>query len=1031
MSTAVSSACLLFPLLMSSENHPTLCLFGAVNQDTRLQSRAPCHVDNPRQFYEDICNNYFFPPANPEDLCHFLDCVPKNDSCYYRRLWFDLDFHSKKLEEVDVFDNKDEIMEKFIIDLVFFCRKFYDVRKDLKIIVTRKEIGLKKYSNTEEYSAGYHVYTNMFVLGKYLPTLYKMMCKNNELLLDIKDLGINTPFETFVDKSVIGNPKQNNGCMFLGCTKNNVPSTYYLYLSFEFGEWRDIDTINGNDELKKLFYGTLLNYPDDDRDQFCEWSNPELFDNIMKNCHTNRYVDRLSNASEDTLKSASDMKGVKAKSMELTVAQMDDIYLPKLVLYYEALATINKGALFDQHDTWFKICAATKQIYNEKSALDLFYHYSNEKGHHRDLAYFNETWNNMKCDEYIHSNYILTTLLKYNLIDPSEKNDYTFMLLLNSWKGNGTIDSSTIVNLFHLYYFNDIYAVYTNLSDFTLYKYDEYNVLRKVDEYYDLRYFERAFTSFICEILKIFRSSQLYKEDEDYIKDIENKIKQASVKNRKNFKEWRETYLTLFGIPYATFINKYMVMEELHIYTQVGCICPYPVDKVICGDTFSIQKYEKEDMIFEELLLGAKYIENWSDDEMGKQVVEQFNTHIMRYCGFSTQYAELMKSILTSAFYINTQNKIAYILYGPTGANGKTVTIDLLAAIVGKNQCVVVNPDNLDENSISPKLVDMSNKCMYYMNELVDEDTSGKKRTYNPFQSRIFKEIAEKKSGSTARQLYSNVYANINYTGILFITSNVQPTAINASPIARRVCFLPSCCRFFPPGSKQLYEYQVDESLPPKKQEKVLVLKPNHYEMDPTIPELFRKYKDYIFSYLVQNYFFKSRCISLKVLEEEEHIAACKTKFFNKATEGYDIKDFVEKYINIDPYNANVVTIEEIFAFYKKINEKNNYTIKKDLEKFTNAFFGCLTSIDKFNKIDIVNVDRCYEASYYKSGTAHGIRGIMINKTFSHSLDPDIFCLERAISKVGPVCETTYDPYAKPIKRYIIGDHYYYNLDDN
>ena len=1031
MSTAVSSACLLFPLLMSSENHPTLCLFGAVNQDTRLQSRAPCHVDNPRQFYEDICNNYFFPPANPEDLCHFIDCVPKNDSCYYRRLWFDLDFHSKKLEEVDVFDNKDEIMEKFIIDLVFFCRKFYDVRKDLKIIVTRKEIGLKKYSNTEEYSAGYHVYTNMFVLGKYLPTLYKMMCKNNELLLDIKDLGINTPFETFVDKSVIGNPKQNNGCMFLGCTKNNVPSTYYLYLSFEFGEWRDIDTINENNELKKLFYGTLLNYPDDDRDQFCEWSNPELFDNIMKNCHTNRYVDRLSNASEDTLKTASDMKSVKAKSMELTVAQMDDIYLPKLVLYYEALATINKGALFDQHDTWFKICAATKQIYNEKSALDLFYHYSNEKGHHRDLAYFNETWNNMKCDEYIHSNYILTTLLKYNLIDPSEKNDYTFMLLLNSWKGNGTIDSSTIVNLFHLYYFNDIYAVYTNLSDFTLYKYDEYNVLRKVDEYYDLRYFERAFTSFICEILKIFRSSQLYKEDEDYIKDIENKIKQASVKNRKNFKEWRETYLTLFGIPYATFINKYMVMEELHIYTQVGCICPYPVDKVICGDTFSIQKYEKEDMIFEELLLGAKYIENWSDDEMGKQVVEQFNTHIMRYCGFSTQYAELMKSILTSAFYINTQNKIAYILYGPTGANGKTVTIDLLAAIVGKNQCVVVNPDNLDENSISPKLVDMSNKCMYYMNELVDEDTSGKKRTYNPFQSRIFKEIAEKKSGSTARQLYSNVYANINYTGILFITSNVQPTAINASPIARRVCFLPSCCRFFPPGSKQLYEYQVDESLPPKKQEKVLVLKPNHYEMDPTIPELFRKYKDYIFSYLIQNYFFKSRCLSLKVLEEEEHIAACKTKFFNKATEGYDIKDFVEKYINIDPYNANVVTIEEIFAFYKKINEKNNYTIKKDLEKFTNAFFGCLTSIDKFNKIDIVNVDRCYEASYYKSGTAHGIRGIMINKTFSHSLDPDIFCLERAISKVGPVCETTYDPYAKPIKRYIIGDHYYYNLDDN
>ena len=1025
MSTAVSSACLLFPLLMSSENHPTLCLFGAVNQDTRLQSRAPCHVDNPRQFYEDICNNYFFPPANPEDLCHFIDCVPKNDSCYYRRLWFDLDFHSKKLEEVDVFDNKDEIMEKFIIDLVFFCRKFYDVRKDLKIIVTRKEIGLKKYSNTEEYSAGYHVYTNMFVLGKYLPTLYKMMCKNNELLLDIKDLGINTPFETFVDKSVIGNPKQNNGCMFLGCTKNNVPSTYYLYLSFEFGEWRDIDTINENNELKKLFYGTLLNYPDDDRDQFCEWSNPELFENMNKYRNGTKYYDRLSNASEDTLKSASDMKSVNAKPMELTVAQMDDIYLPKLVLYYEALATINKGALFDQHDTWFKICAATKQIYNEKSALDLFYHYSNEKGHHRDMAYFNETWNNMKCDEYIHSNYILTTLLKYNLIDPSEKNDYTFMLLLNSWKENGTIDSSTIVNLFHLYYFNDIYAVYTNFNDFKLYKYDEYNVLRKVDEYYDLRYFERAFTSFICEILKIFRSSNLYKEDEGYIKDIENKIKQASVKNRKNFKEWRETYLTLFGIPYATFINKYMVMEELHIYTQVGCICPYPVDKVICGDTFCIQKYEKEDMIFEELLLGAKYIENWSNDEMGKQVVEQFNTHIMRYCGFSTQYAELMKSILTSAFYINTQNKIAYILYGPTGANGKTVTIDLLAAIVGKNQCVVVNPDNLDENSISPKLVDMSNKCMYYMNELVDEDTSGKKRTYNPFQSRIFKEIAEKKSGSTARQLYSNVYANINYTGILFIPSNVQPTAINASPIARRVCFLPSCCRFFPPGSNQLYEYQVDESLPPK------VLKPNHYEMDPTIPELFRKYKDYIFSYLVQNYFFKSRCLSLKELEEEEHIAACKTKFFNKATEGYDIKDFVEKYINIDPYNANVVTIEEIFAFYKKINEKNNYTIKKDLEKFTNAFFGCLTSIDKFNKIDIVNVDRCYEASYYRSGTAHGIRGIMINKTFSNSLDPDIFCLERAISKVGPVCETTYDPYAKPIKRYIIGDHYYYNLDDN
>ena len=60
---------------------------------------------------------------------------------------------------------------------------------------------------------------------------------------------------------------------------------------------------------------------------------------------------------------------------------------------------------------------------------------------------------------------------------------------------------------------------------------------------------------------------------------------------------------------------------------------------------------------------------------------------------------------------------------------------------------------------------------------------------------------------------------------------------------------------------------------------------------------------------------------------------------------------------------------------------------KKDIEKFGNAFFGCLTSIPEFACIDIVNIDRPYEEPYYQNGFTHGIRGILLDHVYKSNIN--------------------------------------------
>ena len=113
----------------------------------------------------------------------------------------------------------------------------------------------------------------------------------------------------------------------------------------------------------------------------------------------------------------------------------------------------------------------------------------------------------------------------------------------------------------------------------------------------------------------------------------------------------------------------------------------------------------------------------------------------------------------------------------------------------------------------------------------------------------------------------------------------------------------------------------------------------------------------------------------------------------------------------------------QIFKYYKKINEKNSYTIKKDIEKFGNAFFGCLTSIPEFACIDIVNIDRPYEEPYYKNGFTHGIRGILLNRSYESNIDMVGFCKDHKI-KCEPLAYTETEYPYNPKKRLVIDDNY-------
>lgn len=994
--------------------------YAVVNHDDKTACRGSSVIEDPEEFYSMIFDNYINQDIG--NVLHYLDVVPSNHEKTYRRLWFDLDYHSTNKSEVEALYNN-ELVNRMIMKLCTVSTKYFNMNeKDLCIVTARKPVSPKEYKDGPAFSFGMHVYTNMFVKGEYLTQLYNLLSADNEIRFYTRQLHVN--FNEFVDKSVIGNPHKNNGCMFLGCSKDESLSGYKLYQSNYFiGNWFQIDDTNC-DTCRSYFNQTLLNYPSP-IDKFVDFINVDLFDNLQKNNHTNRYIKRLSNATKEEIKNAFNMNDIKEKNCIVPDVFIDDIHIQHIKKCYDLLITIENGKLFDNHDSWFKICAATKQLCNNKEAFKQFAIYSTAYGHHRDDNYIKKTWDDMKCDCKDSANYIMLTLLNNNLLSINDKDNYIYMVLLKRWKMYNTIDPKTIIDLFQLYEFNDTYAVYSSFTDFKLYRFDDQNVLRRIPGERDNQEFENRLSTFLDTLHTSLKRSMFYEVEVEYSTLLEKKMKSSIIQNINNFKEWKTRYLTDYGIPYYNFNKQYMVHKEKHVYTQMGFIVPEDPHASPRPIHYDLIPYKKSDMVFEDMIVAAKYIPNWYQDEEGRKAVDLFDTHINRYCEFCPRYAKLMKKILTSAFYTKTDSTIAYILYGSTGANGKTVTTDLLASMVGDKQCIVVNPDNLDENSVSPKLIDMSNKLMYYMNELVDEDTSGKKRTYNPFNSRIFKEIAEKKKGVTARKLFSNVYNDINYTGVLFITSNVQPTAINASPIARRVCFLPSCCRFFPEGSNQLYEFKYKHGESFDKQIPEKVLKPNHYEMDPSIKYTFEKYKDYIFSYLIQTYLFESTLLTAGELEEEEHIAACKAKFFERSAEGYEIKQFVNDYISIDPFQINVITLEEIFKFYKKINEKNSFTIKKDIEKFGNAFFGCLTSIPEFACIDIVNIDRPYEEPYYQNGFTHGIRGILLDHAYKSNINMVEFCKDHKI-KCEPLDYTDPEYPYKHKRRLVINDFYDY-----
>lgn len=999
--------------------------YQIINKDGKCTKPIP--IDDPETFYDKIYKNYI----NPDifNLLHYLDVVPPNNMHMHRRLWFDIDYHSLNILDVQAM-YKNPIINQLIVRLATVaCKLFTMDEKNLFIVTVRKEINMKMYKSDVEYSYGIHVYTNMFIQGEYLNLLYNVFSYDKIIRSYMQNLGV--AFTEFVDRSVIANPHKNNGCMFIGCSKDDTPSTYKLYQVYQpVGEWYPIpqEYNSENEKEIKLYVRTTFLNKMTALDYAVEPVNKDLIKQILKNRHGSKYYNRLAEATKQDILNAVDIKDIKGKDVDIPEDFIKNVNIQFLEKCYKALASISSGDLFVVHDTWFKICAATKQLYNQPEAYNLFYQYSMIYKHTQTEDYIKKTWDNMRCNDRYENNYILVTLMKHDLLPPEDKNDYIYLSLINCYKIRDIIDIKTIIDLFQLYDFQDIYAVYSSITDYKLYHYDEKNVLRRIENENDNQFFETRLTMFLLSMNQSFFNSKLCVKESEFNQKIAKKIKIAINPTINNFKEWKSRYLTDYGIPYHIFNKKYMVHKEKHVYTQLGFIVPEDPNaspKALGSMHYQLIPYTKSDMVFEDMIIAAKYIPDWNNNEEGKKAVELFDTHINRYCEYSFNYANIMKKILTSAFYTKSDSNLAYILYGTTGANGKTVTTDLLASIIGDKQCIVVNPDNLDENSVSPKLVDMSNKLMYYMNELVDEDPSGKKRTYNPFNSRIFKEIAEKKKGVSARRLFSNVYNDINYTGTLFITSNVQPTAINASPIARRVCFLPSCCRFFPEGSEHLYEYKINYNSSLKKQVFDKVLKPNHYEMDPTIKYTFEKYKDYIFSYLVQTYLFESTLLTASILEEEEHIASCKAKFFARSAESYEINEFVHHHICIDPYQINIVSLEEIFNLYKHYNRSNPFTIKKDIEKFSNALFGCLTSDPEFAHIDIVNIDRSYTNPFYINTSMRGIKGIILDFKYKSDINMLDFCTKNNIRYEENTCTTPEEP-NRPKRRMLIDGLYSY-----
>ena len=247
--------------------------YAVVNHDDKTACRGSSVIEDPEEFYSMIFDNYINQDIG--NVLHYLDVAPSNHEKTYRRLWFDLDYHSTNKSEVEALYNN-EMVNRLIMKLCTSSTKYFNMNeKDLCIVTARKPVSPKEYKDGPAFSFGMHVYTNMFVKGEYLSQLYNLLSADNEIRFYTRQLHLN--FNEFVDKSVIGNPHKNNGCMFLGCSKDESLSGYKLYQSnYYIGNWFQIDDTNC-DTCRSYFNQTLLNYPSP-IDKFVDSINVELFD---------------------------------------------------------------------------------------------------------------------------------------------------------------------------------------------------------------------------------------------------------------------------------------------------------------------------------------------------------------------------------------------------------------------------------------------------------------------------------------------------------------------------------------------------------------------------------------------------------------------------------------------------------------------------------------------------------------------------------------------------------------------------------
>ncbi|KAK8800608.1 hypothetical protein WA158_006926 [Blastocystis sp. Blastoise] len=1017
---------------MAEIQNQTICKYSTFNQENTMDNRAATVVQNPSKFYDYMYKYYLDSkqPGGVPELKHYIDVVPTTVEKAYRRLWFDLDCCREENEFTDLSDNNIHMLIERISQLFL---KIYNPN-NMNIITTKKLVNRKEKANGLFYSWGMHVFTNWFIKTDLLTYMYNEIIEDDMIKSICNTLHVNS--NEFIDGAVIANKNRNNGVMMLGCSKNNTPSTYDFYDMYESNSWQKINFEN-SDIIKNAYYSTLLNY-NSPNDVFVCYSNYVLFSELLNKNNVKRYLHKILSFDKDTINSFTTAysitkayKDINPATMDNNSEEVDNYEFNLLEQILTLISEIDNGYYFESHNEWYKLIRATNNYNNSEDTLNIFMNISNSCSHTRSLQKFKSTWNNTSSYEsynyFKDSSYLFFILQKHNKLPIDCKNDYIFCHVMKSISRHNEVTSQAFVELFKTFCFNDRVMVEDISKKFVkIYAYDEFNVLRNIHHSYDVNFFESEITSFANSIADNFQlAKQFKKEIKSHIFSL-NKLQNASKTNEKNYKEWLARYQKTYAISYETFRDIHLKHRENVIYTNVGFVVPLTnapeptiVDDwtaefpgaqyhLLNSPSYDVIPYEKEDIIFEEMIINAQIVPKTKHVPEDFDAIKQFQRHVLRYCGGDGDYADAMMQIICQSLYCCSDHTWCYILYGTSGANGKTITTDIMKNILGNNQCIPVNPDNFEETSASPFLLNLHNKTMYYMNEL-SEHSGGFKKSVNPLESRIFKELCEKKSDATARLLHSNVIQTYNYTGILFVTSNIQPTAVNAGPLERRVVFLPSLCRYLPPSSVTLYEpkgdyltkrkrYNTEEEIQIAVNQGLLAKKKNHYPMDPNVSFLFKKHTNAIFSWLIFHYLERSLRLNMDMLQGIQAIATCKEDFLEKCSSGYNMKDFVKAKLQIDPFFINVVSLEDIFIAYKDFNKDAKFTIQTNLDKFFKQLCTAFLANSEFYEIDMLDYRRTHQSNYYKDNSAVGIKGILIDKSYNYSVNMKRFTEDYRIS---------------------------------